>query len=402
MAGGRENLDDSVRTPSRARGPAASAANSSHSQAEATWTEATRWQVNNAALPTGTDDLRLLSGAGREQAILRLQQTHGNAYVQRALLRHGLIDGAAIRRHPEGAALPDKESLAAELNSAEQQQPAEGDPTARESTGAEVPAEPETQTPAPAEGESRSAATGAAPTTATPGAAEPGPTATPPPVPTVRALSLARAQSILGTSYGSVHRIAPGTIVMLADNAAAWAQYDRTSVGRTNIYVTPRRPWRNGDAQAAFPRGLNGFQDGGTVYVNQGSAVETTTPHEMLHLNTAAGFRSAVGETINEGATQYLTVKALRDASITVPSPLPYAQETSLVTDLVAVVTESTLTQAYFGGASTLITAFDNARGAGRFSAFKALAEARDFTAASASLRPSPEPTVAPPSGVTP
>jgi hypothetical protein len=204
-------------------------------------------------------------------------------------------------------------------------------------------------------------------------------------------MDLSRAQTILQTAYGSVHRIVPGSIVLLADNAAMWARYDQVAQGRNNIYVTPNRPWQAGDAQAAFPLGLNGFQDGGTVFVNQQTTSPTTTAHEMLHMNTAAGFRSSMGETINEGATQYLAVKALTAAGVTMPAVIPYADELALVRALVDMVGEDRLIQAYFNGGTAineLIARVDLSQGEGTFATLRQLGDAREFARAADLLKP--------------
>jgi hypothetical protein len=200
-------------------------------------------------------------------------------------------------------------------------------------------------------------------------------------------MELSRGQEVLQAAFGTVHTIVPGNIVVLDNNEAIWERYDQVSRGRNNIYVTPNRTWQDGDARAAFPLGLNGFADAGTVYINRMTTSPTTTVHEMLHLNTAAGYRRAVGETVNEGTTQYLAIKALRQANVALPASLPYAQETELAGHLARLVGEDIVIQAYFGGANTLIDAVDRALGAGSWTRFKALADARDFTGAAAALR---------------
>jgi hypothetical protein len=224
----------------------------------------------------------------------------------------------------------------------------------------------------------------AAPQAAGTGGAAPTPAST-------HVLSQAQAQSILQSTYGNIHTIVPGNIVILADTNAAWAQYDQLCIAGnvTNNFVTPARPWQNGDAQARFPAGLNGFQWQGSIYINQQTAIETTTPHEMLHLNTAPGFRRAVGETINEGSTQYLTLKALNAAGIAVTGSIPYADEVDLVRALVALVGEDTLIQAYFNGAiNQLIGAVDLSQGEGTFATLKQLGDAREFARAKDLLKP--------------
>ena len=174
----------------------------------------------------------------------------------------------------------------------------------------------------------------------------------------------------------------PVTTILLDNNAATLTKYDEINVGRNNIFVTPNRTWRTGDARLVFPSGLNGFADNGTIYVNKQTTSPTTTCHEMLHLNTASDFRAAVGETINEGTTQMLTIKALQQAGVALPASLPYAGETGLVRKLANVVGEGTLTAAYFGGADGLISAFNTIQGDGMFALMKAKADAKDWAGA--------------------
>jgi hypothetical protein len=198
-------------------------------------------------------------------------------------------------------------------------------------------------------------------------------------------LDLAAAQRVLTTSYGKVHTIVPGNIQFLADHAAGWAKYDQVSIAGHVQNPRTNRAWQAGDAQAAYPLGLNGFAWEGTSYIIQSSAQSTTTPHEMLHNNTAAGFRSAMGDVLNEGCTQYLAVKALKESNIQVPATISYQQETDLVTKLVGLIGEAPLIDAYFNGGAAikhLMGEVDIRQGRGIFAQVKQLAETRDFAGA--------------------
>ncbi len=325
----------------------------------------------------------------RQSAVLRLQAVQGNAYVQRQQRQapaeepgvgpwpaSATSDGqVVIQRHPEGAGLSvEPGTVTGELQG--------GGPAGGAQGTGETAA-------APAEG----AAETATPTAAGPAAeGEGGGTGEAAPAPvSSNAMDLTRAQQVLQDTFGDVHTIVPGNIVLLDDNAAIWAAYDRVARGRNNPYVTPNRPWQDGDAQAAFPHGLNGFQDAGTVYVSRQTSSPTTTCHEMLHLNTASGFRGSMGETINEGSTQYLTVKALTAAGVALPATIPYQQETDLVGDLVNLVGEDRLIQAYFNGGgniNALIGRVDLSQGEGTFAILRQLGDGREFDRARALLRP--------------
>jgi hypothetical protein len=138
--------------------------------------------------------------------------------------------------------------------------------------------------------------------------------------------------------------------------------------------------WVSGDAQRRSP-GLDGFAWGGVVYVNGQTTLVTATAHEMLHNNTAAGFRAAVGEAINEGCTEYLAKLALRAAGVpTAAGTTAYPTQVSIVEALVAFVGESVVKRAYFGGVEPLIQAYERARGvANSWAAFKAAADSLDL-----------------------
>jgi hypothetical protein len=202
-------------------------------------------------------------------------------------------------------------------------------------------------------------------------------------------MSLTTAQTVLQTAYGGIHQIVPGNIVLLDGQAPLWAAYDRINLGRNNTYVTPHRAWQNGDAQSCIP-GLQGFADSdtNTVYVNRQTALVTATAHEMLHINTAADFRAAVGETVNEGTTEYLARKAVTAAGVALGDVQAYPQQRAIVEQIIGVVGEATLTQSYFGGAPTLINAFNALQGPGKFAQLRPLAEALDAVHAAQLLHP--------------
>ena len=101
----------------------------------------------------------------------------------------------------------------------------------------------------------------------------------------------------------------------------------------------------------------------------------------MLHLNTAAGFRGAVGETINEGTTEMLALKTLDVAGVpATPGVQAYPTQVGMVRKLAAFVGEDTLISAYFGGAATLTDAFEALAGKGSWATLKDYAEKLDET----------------------
>jgi hypothetical protein len=321
----------------------------------------------------------LPNGLPRQAAILRRQRTHGNAFVGRVLRQRP--GSPYVQRHPEGFTPSiDEAKAVAEIEN----------PPEVEAGGAGV----EAAATAPPAGEDEAAASTQEPAAET----EPAPAADEEPVPsaetgkgkapapaTPTAMDLTKACEVLKKSYGTVKTIVPGSIVLLADRDATWKKYDEVAKGRTNPFT--KQPWKDGDAKNAYP-GLDGFADKGTVYVNQKTRLATATAHEMLHNNTAAGFRAAVGETINEGSTEYLAIKALKAASISIASGTAYPGEVGFVTKLIGVVGEDTLIKAYFGGAATLTDAFDAKQGKGQFAVMKPLADAKKYADAEKLLKP--------------
>jgi hypothetical protein len=285
------------------------------------------------------------------ESLAALQRSHGNQFVARTLANRN------VQRHPEGFEPSiDPEAAAQEL------------------------AQPETPV-AETESESTSEETEQAPTEAATKGEKPSAPAKP------KAMSLAKAEEVLTASFGKVKKIVPGKIEILADREAIWKQYDENNKGRKNPY-NEGKPWKDGDAKKYIP-GLDGFASAskGTVYVNAQTSLATATAHEVLHMNTAADFRKAVGETINEGATEYLAIKALKAAKVSIKSGTAYPGEVAFVTKLVAVVTESSLIAAYFGGAATLTGDYDKIKGAGAFDKLKPLAEAKNYTEAGKLLK---------------
>src|SRR5262249_54853607 len=121
----------------------------------------------------------------------------------------------------------------------------------------------------------------------------------------------------LQKAYGSLKTIVPGNITFVEGQSALWAKYDEVCLRDHVTNPRTRQPWKTGDAQHDIP-GLQGFADkgSGTVFVNHFNPLPTATAHEMLHMNTAADFRAAVGETINEGMTERLALKALTAAGV--------------------------------------------------------------------------------------
>jgi hypothetical protein len=177
------------------------------------------------------------------------------------------------------------------------------------------------------------------------------------------AMSLAAAESILQGQFGGLKKIVPGAIVILADQPACAAKYDEVCIADHLTNPDTGQPWATGDkAKMDAKQGVlvQGFAWKGVVYVNGKTDLVTATAHEILHNNTAADFRGKVGETFNEGVTEYLARKALKASGVKVPSVTAYPTQVKLTKLLIAFVGEDTVQKAYFGGADSLIKAFED------------------------------------------
>ncbi len=144
-------------------------------------------------------------------------------------------------------------------------------------------------------------------------------------------MSLASAQKILQGSLGGLKTIVPGTIEVLADQAACSRKYDEVCMA-DGITRPDGSPWAMGDcAKDDIAAGVQteGFAWKGVVYVNGATTLVTATAHEILHNNADSGFRGKVGETFNEGTTEFLARDALKQVGVKVPSVTAYPEQVS-------------------------------------------------------------------------
>jgi hypothetical protein len=318
--------------------------------------------------------------ARRIEGVSALQRTIGNAAVGRML---------SVQRHPEGAGLTlDPEEAVSDAQSDAPAPVAESEAAARQ----DLPGVAEAPAPEAAGGEAGAAEWASAEGPGVAPEAE-GPKKEAPKPAKPAYLDLATAKTVLEKTFGKSYTISTGKITLLDDTDAIWKKYDEVAIGDK---VTG---WKEGDAKKTYPLGINGFFDktGGTSYINKASALATTTPHEMLHANTAANFRSSVGETLNEGVTQWLCVKALKDSSIAVPTALPYADEVGVAQALIDLLGgDSMVQEAYFkGGEATtkLIAEVDKKQGAGEFAKVKSEGDKKDYSKAKELLKAKPKKT---------
>ena len=355
-----------------ARGPG-----SSDGEATATASAAMREMTADAAAGRHGAATRRVDG------VSALQRTAGNAAVGRILG----ADLLRVQRHPEGAGLTlDPEEA---VSDAQSDAPAPA-PTLEAAARQELPGVAEAPAPESVGGEPAAAETASAEEPAVAPQTEDPKKAAPKPAKPAY-LDLATAKTVLEKTFGKTYTISTGKITLLDDAAAIWKKYDEVAMGDKVA------GWKEGDAKKTYPLGINGFYDktGGTSYVNKASALATTTPHEMLHANTATNFRSSVGETLNEGVTQWLCVKALKDSSITVPTALPYADEVGVAQALIDLLGgDSMVQEAYFkGGEATtkLIAEVDKKQGAGEFAKVKAEGDKKAYSKAKELLKAKPK-----------
>jgi len=87
-------------------------------------------------------------------------------------------------------------------------------------------------------------------------------------------------------------------------------------------------------------------------YINQDIASVDTLPHEMLHSNEHPEWKKLIASPaesqINEGVTEYLTIKAVEAAGYTPSHSYPYQE--SIIQVLVKMVGEAVIFNAYFKG----------------------------------------------------
>ncbi|KAB8145641.1 hypothetical protein F8S13_00715 [Chloroflexia bacterium SDU3-3] len=149
----------------------------------------------------------------------------------------------------------------------------------------------------------------------------------------------AKSVEILTTSYGSYTTITGGKVEVL-EQAAFQAAYDK-------IYGKTAYAW---DKYVATKFGnLEGFAHKGTNYINKNVGSVDVVPHEMLHNNANKDWTPFAGSELNEGTTEYLTIKAVTAAGYTASHSYP--DQEGVVQALVGVVGEELILNAYFKGA---------------------------------------------------
>lgn len=363
--------------------------------------------------------------AARQRSFSSLQRKLGNqsaGHIATELSR-SRADGAVLQRHLEGVPLvPEAPKAVANI---EQARAGVAPPPAPARTGEEDTAAPAPAAPGPADAAPAPAPTPADPAAA-PGPAPADPVAAPAPAPADPAaaaptpapapvlggsMTVAFAQQALTDTFGTVapSAIIPGNMTVVPDMATLYAAYDQWCIDN-GVTHADGSAWAAGDKLAEDTAGgfrMNAFAEpspGTSIWVDATGSDPTATVHEMLHINTAADFRAAVGEIVNEGTTQRLAMQAVQAAGASVVgSENTYQQEQAVVEALAGKVGSDTITNAYFNGAATLTSAYDTAMGAGSWAMLKALLDANDFAGGLALINaPAPAPAAPAPAPAAP
>lgn len=129
--------------------------------------------------------------------------------------------------------------------------------------------------------------------------------------------------------------------------------------------------------------GMGGFTDPvtGAIYINGETAVESATPHELLHANASPDFLQAVGVALNEGFTEQLALEAMAAAGVRAEKAPAYPKERQVTAGIVKLTGQERLVRAYFNGGSFL-TEFVNAVGQYTLDSIKRAADRHDVAGA--------------------
>ncbi len=357
----------------------------------------------------------------RQQLFQSIQRQFGNQYAAKVAgqVRRKSANAVVQRHSPDAVLVPNAAQAAEEVQNAGTS--AATEPLPAPEAGAAPPEGPmadDTVTGAGAAAGGGAAAagkTGGAGTTtggtAATGTGAPASTTPPPTTVLTGTMDVSYAQKAITDSFGTVapKTIITGAITVVDNMDALYAAYDKVCIDDNIMNKDTGKKWAAGDLKktnAAKGLRTNAFAYKGKVWVDKSGTDPTATVHEMLHVNTASDFLGKVGRIVNEGTTQKFAVKAIKAKGGSVAgSENTYQSEQGVVTNLIAIVTESTLTDAYFKGAATLVTAYEAKKGAGSWATLKALLDAENYTSINTTLTapaPTPAPTSAPSTGAAP
>jgi hypothetical protein len=208
-----------------------------------------------------------------------------------------------------------------------------------------------------------------------------------------RYLTASRSVDVLRGAFdaSSGRRIQEPRVVVAPTSATTWALSDEVNIANGVWNPKTARPWARSDAQAMWPAGMGGFTDPvtGAIYINGETAVESHTPHELLHANASPDFLQAVGVSLNEGFTERLALDAMAAAGVRAEKAPAYPKEREIAAGIVKQTGKELLLSAYFNGGASL-TAFIDAVGRDTLESIKRAAARGDVAGALAFLAPAP------------
>jgi hypothetical protein len=209
--------------------------------------------------------------------------------------------------------------------------------------------------------------------------------------PTARYLTTARSIELLRDAYSSFAErpLRETQVVVAPTSKATWDLSDDVNIANRAWNPKTARPWARADAQAMWPAGMGGFTDPvtGAIYINGEQAVESATPHELLHANASPDFLQAFGVALNEGFTENLALEAMAAAGVRAEKAPAYPREREIAAGIVKLTSRELLVRAYFNGGPSL-TDFINAVGQDTVDSIKRAAARSDVAGALSFLTP--------------
>jgi hypothetical protein len=199
-----------------------------------------------------------------------------------------------------------------------------------------------------------------------------------PKTPAKTMIDKAKAVEVLQNAYKDyVTKIEGGKVEVLAQ-ADFQAAYDK-------IYGKTKYAWDKYVVKPHGPGNLEGFAHEGTNYINKDIGSVDVVPHEMLHNNTHDKWTPFAGSELDEGTTEYLTIKAVSAAKYT-PSH-SYPDQEGVVQELVKMTSDDLLMKAYFKGETDGLKTEMETKCKGTWSSFKDAMQKKDWVKAKGFLK---------------
>lgn len=185
-----------------------------------------------------------------------------------------------------------------------------------------------------------------------------------------------KAVEVLEAAFGTYKTISGGNVIV-CPQADFEAHYERI-YGETEYswdkYIKPK-----------FGN-LEGFAHEDVNYINSDKQSVDTVPHEMLHNNDDPAWADFAGNETNEGATEYLTIKAVKAAKY--KPTHSYPNQEAVVRKLVGVIGEEVLLNAYFKGETEAFEKAVTAKCKGSWAAVRKAMQAGKWARATALVKP--------------